>query len=474
MTLDISEMSQKISLSDSQEGRVENYFTLVSGENGVGKSLLLRALTDAALETSLPQRRFRFLTKATANFINNQPTRILALSGTPNDRFPNNSGSDIRSSVNRFDVGEFYYFGPKHSGGIASSARAASSIAQSIIISIGRPPVWKNGAGALLKYLGLGETITVKLRPHPRTKKNLHGYLQNLSSRISAATEKSIGDQKERIRAAEFTITTLNDVDEVDIFQATENWPLTLSFNSNTGQVEVDRDAAELFESILIGQKNRWAELLLGLVSLGVMVADIEFANDNALPESIDLQDMSSGQWQLLNSLFNLSATILDGSLILIDEPENSLHPQWQRNYISLVREVIAHARECHVIIATHSPLLVSSLLPDEGVQVHLSKGEKGKIIYGEFEPSAYGWIPGDVLKERFDLDTQRPPELAKAIKTALSAIRQNDIKSASFKSAVDQITLFSAVLPSGDPINPVLDAIFELSASPESEVSDV
>jgi ABC-type multidrug transport system ATPase subunit len=171
--------------------------------------------------------------------------------------------------------------------------------------------------------------------------------------------------------------------------------------------------------------------------------------------------------------LFNLSATVLDESLILIDEPENSLHPQWQRDYISLVREVIAHARECHVIIATHSPLLVSSLLPSEGIQVHLSKGEKGKIIYSKFEPSAYGWVPGDVLKERFDLETQRPPELAKAINTALSAIRQNDIKSASFKNAVSQIKIFSAVLPYGDPINPVLEAILELSDSPESEFPD-
>jgi hypothetical protein len=300
VNLEIAGMSQKISLSDSQEERVENYFTLVSGENGVGKSLVLRALADAALETSLPQRRFRFLIKTTANFIRNQPTRILALSGTPNDRFPNNSGSDIRSSVNRFEVGEFYYFGPKHSGGIASSARAASSIAQSIIISIGRPPVWKSGAGALLNYLGLDEAITVNLRPHPRARKNLHGYLQNLSSRISAAAEKSIGDQKERIKAAEFTIAVLSDFDEVDIFQAAENWPLTLLFNSNTGEVEVDRDAAGLFESILIGQNNRWAELLLGLVSLGLMVADIEFANGNALAERIDLEDMSSGEYPKL------------------------------------------------------------------------------------------------------------------------------------------------------------------------------
>src|SRR5690606_7280818 len=50
---------------------------------------------------------------------------------------------------------------------------------------------------------------------------------------------------------------------------------------------------------------------------------------------------------------------IKERSLILIDEPETSLHPIWQKDYIKFLLDIF-HYEQPKIIIATHSPLLVS------------------------------------------------------------------------------------------------------------------
>jgi hypothetical protein len=52
------------------------------------------------------------------------------------------------------------------------------------------------------------------------------------------------------------------------------------------------------------------------------------------------------------NSKSNASKTIL------IDEPENSLHPKWQREYVGFLQGFIGYNENVDVIIATHSPLI--------------------------------------------------------------------------------------------------------------------
>jgi predicted ATPase len=461
---------QKFRLTRDEEKRAGNFFTLISGENGVGKSLLLRALVDAALTPTSQSFSSNRTSKASATFSGGPPSRILALSGTTNDRFPNNSGADLRLSVNKFDVSNFYYFGPRHAGGIASSARAASSISQSIVSLMISGGGWSKGAHHLLHFLGLTGSVVVKLQPHQKVKKNVDGYIREMTRRLSDITEKFEGEQKERIDAAKFSLSILQEVDEKDVFRVPGNWPMRLRFESSNGRIYPERDHGYLFESLLMTHQNDWPKLTLGLISIGLLKAEIEFSQNSDEHDSINLDEMSSGQWQLINCLFNLAASVRDNSLILIDEPENSLHPQWQKNYISLVREIISHTKGCHVLIATHSPMLVTSLLPHDGALLSLTKEQNSSQVDAEIEGSAYGWLPGDALKGRFDLDTQRAPELTKAINAALYAIRKNDKQSSDLKNAKRRISHLRSSLPVDDPINLTLDAIIEFKVDTKNE----
>ena len=74
--------------------------------------------------------------------------------------------------------------------------------------------------------------------------------------------------------------------------------------------------------------------------------------------QNISLQNASSGELLILSTLTFISSYIEPNSTILIDEPENSLHPKWQKEYIGKILDMFYY---CHpkIIIATHSALMI-------------------------------------------------------------------------------------------------------------------
>ena len=74
------------------------------------------------------------------------------------------------------------------------------------------------------------------------------------------------------------------------------------------------------------------------------------------------LEKRSSGEQCLFLLFLGLISSIEDNSLILIDEPEISLHPSWQQRFVSILHDAFDQYNGCHFIIATHSPLILSDL----------------------------------------------------------------------------------------------------------------
>lgn len=73
----------------------------------------------------------------------------------------------------------------------------------------------------------------------------------------------------------------------------------------------------------------------------------------------IDFEKISSGEANQISTLAFISANIDKNSVILIDEPENSLHPKWQREYIDKITDVFFYYN-FKLFISTHSPLLIN------------------------------------------------------------------------------------------------------------------
>lgn len=90
---------------------------------------------------------------------------------------------------------------------------------------------------------------------------------------------------------------------------------------------------------------------------------------------------MSSGELSLLATAFFLNSEIKNDSILLIDEPENSLHPEWQLNYLSRLKDLFPYSNfECH--IATHSPMIISGSQKEKNTHIYKSNGDSFELIH--------------------------------------------------------------------------------------------
>lgn len=69
---------------------------------------------------------------------------------------------------------------------------------------------------------------------------------------------------------------------------------------------------------------------------------------------------LSTGEQNQLVLLYDLIFKTPKGSILLIDEPESSLHVAWQNDFVSDM-QTIASSKNLQIIVATHSPIIVSN-----------------------------------------------------------------------------------------------------------------
>ena len=69
--------------------------------------------------------------------------------------------------------------------------------------------------------------------------------------------------------------------------------------------------------------------------------------------------DLSSGEQHEIVMLYELLFKVKENSLVLIDEPEISLHIIWQKNFLDDLAEIVK-IRNFDILIATHSPSIIN------------------------------------------------------------------------------------------------------------------
>ena len=105
-------------------------------------------------------------------------------------------------------------------------------------------------------------------------------------------------------------------------------------------------------------------ELFIELISQRFSTKTVLVSKENGFSISshggkVPLDKLSSGEQHQLVLFFELLFELRENALILIDEPELSLHVAWQKKFIADLNRIIA-LNQFDVILATHSPPLVS------------------------------------------------------------------------------------------------------------------
>lgn len=143
-------------------------------------------------------------------------------------------------------------------------------------------------------------------------------------------------------------------------------------------------------------------------------IRSIDFEIYRLSGEKIQLSHASSGELSLITSLMFILGNIHKIDQIFIDEPENSLHPKWQREYVPMLLDLIGY-HDVKIFIATHSPLVVTGAQLEKNIKPEFFHPETGKmeilvttnieeLLWGQFDtiPPASRFL-SEILSGKLD-----------------------------------------------------------------------
>ena len=168
----------------------------------------------------------------------------------------------------------------------------------------------------------------------------------------------------------------------------------------------------------------------------------------------IELTDLSEGEQQFLSVIGLLLVTSRGDSLYLLDEPDTHLNPNWQRDYVDVLKAFNLNPSNSHIFVATHSPLIVQSSKDSDVVLFY--EEEPGNVIAEVSEIQFHRWRTDHVLTSKyFGLESARPKdeELDQFMARRKEILEKEDITpedKAFLESSIDE----GGLLPSGETFN--------------------
>ncbi len=317
-----------------------NIFSILVGKNGTGKSTFLGNLTNSIVkENTYRKRNSLFEEDSSLHF----PQEVIAVSTSPFDKFP----------IDRLDKDSNYtYLGLRDLHSSNFGLAYLSKIIASLIESVSKDPSQAFEISRVLDYLGYRDNMFISFQLF-----NSHKFFEDI---IETSDLKDFFQRQTSI-----SIRRLNRT-------------FFLNKNGSLSERKVAR-LKEIAHKILMGDNYKShfhlvlgregidinlheSEDILFLIQSGILrLKDVrlESRKENS---HFSIKDASSGEQSIILSILGIASKIKDNSLIVIDEPEICLHPQWQEKYIEILTYTFQNYRNCHFIIATHSPQIISKL----------------------------------------------------------------------------------------------------------------
>ena len=200
-------------------------------------------------------------------------------------------------------------------------------------------------------------------------------------------------------------------------------------------------------ENLTMGQvrKKVFAEIngIFEILELDVKLSEIS-KDENSMPIFTDssgkkfgINELSSGEKQLFLRTLAIKMLEPENSIIMIDEPELSLHPKWQQKIVDVYRKI---GRNNQIILATHSPHILGSVEKENIIL--LGKNENGivKIKTGDEFGNSYGQTTGRILEDIMGLETDRNPGVNNLLNLVKEMVKNDNYENSEFKEKYTKI----------------------------------
>ena len=102
-----------------------------------------------------------------------------------------------------------------------------------------------------------------------------------------------------------------------------------------------------------------WPETLAAIREVGILEMEIYILGTNLFEQDGDIlypYQLSSGEKQILVILLTVLVQDNRRGVLFMDEPEVSLHVEWQQRLISLIRQLNPNVQ---IVLTTHSPAVI-------------------------------------------------------------------------------------------------------------------
>lgn len=462
-------LARRFRLSDFKASPDATSNTIVIGANGRGKSRLLSAIAETFYRIShrdtkrglpLNYLHYRYngvdyiVKRNTADqvlcYAGNArvalaalelPERVIALTLTPHDKFPmgrRRLGS-LNPDVHRDEVYE--YMGIRDGSSRASIVALLYRSIENIADNDQMGPDKLRQLGRILEFLGYQPRIVLSY--------SLVGYRHALNE--WAHNPKSIFQRESYGASLDERLKRLMDINNLnaddvsrlaarclDTFKSSRNVEIIVDFEKGLSDSETIREL-DLFRKLRA----------VRLSSVGVVSKSTGIA--------IDLKQSSSGEMGILSAFLALATVIRPNSLILIDEPEISLHPEWQDAYLKLLMDTFLGYEGCHYLIATHSPLIVSDIGKTNSFVLSMDKDTS--IPVGDLS----GVSADEILIKAFKVASAGNLYLKQQILKALRLVSDMKMATEEFAELRQELNTVLPYMEEGDPSRELIAELIAL-----------
>lgn len=452
--------TEKINLINQQSISSDNYFTLIIGNNGTGKSRILSEIARFFTRETSNQKQASLFRESFFEY-NKLPSKIIALTNSISDKFPvDKSFRPTRESQTDLKHRDFKYnyLGTRNRINSFSNKALMNRALEIVFESYSEFDVSRNYRH-IFDYLNYEPIIKLNYRfttsffdnhKGRLTPKKLIDNIDNLNvNRFSYRSDRVANVVKER--AEDICDFVNNRID----FNEKEN-ELTINFS--------EKNITRIYNDNSIYSDNVYAYDILNILrKIGLIRSfEIQVFKKGGMP--FNFREASSGEASILSTLLSLIPLLENDSLILIDEPEISLHPLWQSRYIDLINKILQNVKGCHIIIASHSPFLASDLNPRNSSVITL-KNRKGHIESEMISKSTYGWSSEDILLNVFDMPSTRNFDLYQNVSKALALLANEKRSNNELIKIQNRLKEFYPSILDEDPMKSVIKAIFEANS---------
>lgn len=421
----------EINLVDKSEYNNQEYISLIIGQNGTGKSQLLEAIT-TFINTIYRFKENLDLFKTDIKYgieidiFFNGNTYTLKYDGKLTFKYENHINvSEILPDnliVNVYTFNDKYPFIDLDSFYNYCGLRTTSN---SIFVNVPIEECFLNLSNILkddskrsvtneiFKELNLKRQISVnyKLKSDKILKDSKFKKIKAEYNKVEIITEAQIDVFKE-ITLSSLSKGKLKNYKILRFIDNKEQIKSVLEFLYSIDKLEKNNVLEYIWEDVIGVEDSIKNTKFLENIEIYIILREIgllQFDTFNVYRnEYFDFNNVSSGEFHFLSLFSSILSNIQENSLIIIDEPEISLHPNWQNKLLFTLSPIFKKYPNTQVIIASHSHLMVSSLKKSKSALISMKRTENQIQIKNLEQLDTFGWSAEQILFDVFGMVTDR------------------------------------------------------------------